>query len=80
MGHLFLPILTELFCDPGLSPLGVWLSPGKDIKEIISGQAAGTEHEGCEGPLVTHALSQRHKTYRACLQRVCKIRETEDSI
>lgn len=71
MGDLFLPVLTELFCDPALSPL-------QDINEVILGRIAAREHEGCEGSLVTKGLCQQHKTFRACLQRVSQIREFKD--
>lgn len=71
MDSLFLPILTKLFCDSGLSPL-------KDINEVILGQTAVREHEGYEGSLVTKGLCQQHKTFRARLQGVSKIREVKD--
>lgn len=35
MSHLSLPVLTELFCDPGLSPFGTRFSPPQDINEVI---------------------------------------------
>lgn len=71
MGDLFLPVLTGLFCDLALSPL-------QDINEVILDQIAVREHEGYEGSFVTKGLCQQHKTFRACLQRVCQIREFKD--
>lgn len=43
---LFLPEFSELFCDPGLSPL-------QDVSEVILGRTAVREHKDYEGSLVT---------------------------
>lgn len=63
MGDLFLPVLTEPFCDPALSLL-------HDINEVILGRTAMRQQEGSEGSLVTKGLCQQRKAGRACVRSV----------